>query len=78
MGYRLWVIGGMALILSACGTTSKAPLDDAYFQPEKLPGSTSYTSTSSSTSTYSSNNEPGPTIEYLNVQDTTVTIRIRK
>ena len=75
MGYRLWVIGGMALILSACGTTSKAPLDDAYYQPEKLPGSTSYTSTSSSTIQPS---QPGPSIEYLNVQDTTVTIRIRK
>ena len=75
MGYRLWVIGGMALILSACGTTSKAPLDDAYYQPEKLPGSTSYTSTSNSTIQPS---QPGPTIEYLNVQDTTVTIRIRK
>ena len=78
MGYRLWLIGCCAAVLTACGTTSKAPLDDAYYQPEKLPGSTSYSSTSSSTSTYSSNNEPGPSIEYLNVQDTTVTIRIRK
>ena len=76
MGYRLWVIGGLVAVLTACSTTSSLPsIDDAYYQPEELPGSTGYTSTPSSTSSTSST---GSNIEYLNVQDTTVTIRIKR
>ena len=62
------IILSLALGLIACGTTSKAPLDDAYYQPEKTQ-STPNTPTSPTSPT---------SIEYLNVQDTTVTIRIKK
>ena len=66
----------MAVIMTACSTLQSLPVDDAYYWPEKTevasqpsqPGQPSQPRTSS---------QPN-TIEYLNVQDTTVTIRIRK
>ena len=53
----------MALGLASCA--SQAPLDDAYYWPDKKAQSTQITQ----------NNQK---IEYLNVQDTTVTIRVNK
>ena len=53
----------MALGLASCA--SQAPLDDAYYWPDKKAQSTQTTP----------NNQK---IEYLNVQDTTVTIRVNK
>ena len=53
----------MALGLASCA--SQAPLDDAYYWPDKKAQSTPNTP----------NNQK---IEYLNVQDTTVTIRVNK
>ena len=59
-----------ALALVACKTTSQAPLDDAYYWPDK-----------SAHATHSEPTEPGassPSIEYTNVQDTTVTIKVKR
>ena len=56
----------MALGLASCA--SQAPLDDAYYWPDKKAQSTQ---TTSNTPNYQK-------IEYLNVQDTTVTIRVNK
>ena len=56
----------MALGLASCA--SQAPLDDAYYWPDKKAQSTQTTP----------NNPNNQKIEYLNVQDTTVTIRVNK
>ena len=62
--------------LAACSTIGKAPIDDAYYWPEKSnvstqPSQHSQPRPSSSTPAVSP-------IEYTNVQDTAVTIRIHK
>lgn len=59
----------MALGLASCA--SQAPLDDAYYWPDKKAQSTQSTPITPNTP----NNQK---IEYLNVQDTTVTIRVNK
>lgn len=56
----------VALGLASCA--SQAPLDDAYYWPDKKAQSTQITP----------NNQNTQKIEYLNVQDTTVTIRVNK
>ncbi len=55
-----------AVCLSACSTAQLPPMDDAY-----------YTRNNQSNQS-NQNNQSAPAIEYLNVQDTTVTIRIRQ
>lgn len=66
----------VALLFSACGTVSTIPIDDAYHWPKK--------NTPVELSSPAQVEEPEtpetqvPAIEYLNVQDTTVTIRIKK
>lgn len=68
--YRLLATGLTALAVSfaSCKTSSQAPLDDAYYWPDNQAESSSMIQNPQNT----------PTIEYLNVQDTAVTIRIRK
>ena len=62
-------VGLLLLIcLSACAYQQKAPIDDAYYWPEQ---STQITPASPATPA----SDP---IEYINVQDTTVTIRIKR
>ena len=56
-----------ALGLCACGSVSTAPLDDAYYWDD-----------SSQPTNPNSPSLPGDSIEYLNVQDTVVTVRIKK
>lgn len=58
----------MALGLTACGTTSIAPLDDAYYWPDKKTQNIQSTQITPNT----------PSVEYISVQDTTVTIRVKK
>jgi hypothetical protein len=55
-----------AVCLSACSTAQLPPMDDAY-----------YTRNNQNNQSNQSN-QSAPSIEYLNVQDTTVTIRIRQ
>jgi len=64
---------------TACSTVQNVPIDDSYYSPEVEKGDlptpsipvTHVTQTTQTTPTTQS-------IEYLNVQDTTVTIRIKK
>ena len=76
-----------ALLLTGCATTNVAPLDDAYYWPDKnvettatakttQPSSPSQPSQTSSPSSSSSTSEPK--IVYTSVQDTAVTIRIKR
>ena len=60
--------------LTACSTTTVIPIDDVYYTPS-AESKTQNTQINQSTQSVQSS----PTsIEYLNVQDTTVTIRIKK
>lgn len=69
-------VGLLLLALAACHTTSQAPLDDAYYWPDKsVHTEHSESSTPSASSTPSTHSIP---IEYTNVQDTTVTIKIKR
>ena len=69
-------VGLLLFALTACHTTSQAPLDDAYYWPDKSVHTEHSESSASSASIASS--ALSPSIEYINVQDTTVTIRIKR
>ena len=88
MGYRLWVIGMCVCALSACGV--QIPIDDAYHWEDRTSkastttsttsqsSQTSQTSTSSTTSQTSEPKPAQPTLEFTNVQDTTITVKIHR
>ena len=61
-------------VCCACGVSSSAPLDDAYYWPDKK--TQNIQSTQITPNTQSSPNTPA--IEIINSQDTTVTIRVKK
>ncbi|MBR4432250.1 MAG: hypothetical protein IKS76_03495 [Paludibacteraceae bacterium] len=68
-----WIIVLIALSLSACGTVATIPLDDAYYWPENT-----QTIQTTQVTPNTPNTPKAATIEYLNVQDTTVTIRVKR
>ena len=74
----------VAAAFAACSTANGIPIDDAYYSPDiesPAPATTSKTAAPSSSSSQSSassqSSSSSSSIEYLNVQDTTVTIRIK-
>ena len=80
-------VGLLLFILTACA--SQAPLDDAYHWMDKAEQmaataaqtaqqSATSTSSSSSSSSTSSATPTAPSLEYTNVQDTTITVRIKR
>lgn len=67
----------LALCLASCKTASQFPMDDAYYRPAPetvLP----VTRNPSPVTPNPSPVIPNPSIEYLSVQDTTITVRIKK
>jgi hypothetical protein len=74
--YRLLAVGltALAVFMASCHTASQVPMDDAYYWPDNAaPIRTAATQTTPSTPT-----TPASAIEYTNIQDTTVTIRIKR
>ena len=71
-------VGLLLLALTACHTTSQAPLDDAYYWPDKSASTTTKTSNPTSLPTGEGQGGASSSIEYTNVQDTTVTIKIKR
>ena len=76
-------VGLLLFILTACA--SQAPLDDAYHwmdKAEQMAAAAAQTAqqsaTSTSTSSTSSATPTTPSLEYTNVQDTTITVRIKR
>ena len=71
-----------AATFAACSTANSIPIDDSYYSPEVEKGdlpTPSIPVTHVNQTTQTTPNTPTTqSIEYLNVQDTTVTIRIRK
>lgn len=76
-------VGFLFLAFTACSTVQNVPIDDAYYSPaveNPAPATTSAPKTaapSSASSASSASSQSSSSIEYLNVQDTTVTIRIK-
>ncbi len=72
-----------SLLFTACASIGQVPMDDAYYweksNPSAVssPSSTSSASSASSASTPASPAKPSP-VQFTNVQDTTVTIRIKR
>ena len=66
------------LALTACNTVAFAPLDDAYYWPEKQTALTTTPSVSSTPSAPSVSSASSSSMEVINQQDTTVTIRIKR
>jgi len=60
----------MCLIGLASCQTSKAPLDDAYYYPDKREAV--------NTASQESSVETKPTVEVVSDQDTTITVRIKR
>ncbi len=79
MSKKLYILLFAAAAFVACSTANSLPIDDAYYSPQVESGTlptpsipvTHVNQTTQTTPTTQS-------IEYLNVQDTTVTIRIKK
>ena len=71
-------VGLLLFALTACHTTSQAPLDDAYYWPDKSASTTTKTSNPTSLPTGEGQSGASSSIEYTNVQDTTVTIKIKR
>ncbi|MBR2166676.1 MAG: hypothetical protein IJ915_09085 [Paludibacteraceae bacterium] len=68
-------LAALAVCLVSCKTTQLPPLDDAYYWPEK---NTPIIQNTQSNQQSTIKNQKSPIIEYLNVQDTTVTVRIKR
>ena len=74
------LILSIAFALTACGTINTIPLDDAYIWPDKKSASTESVVPVSEEPEAPAKTEstPAPTIEVINQQDTTITVRIKK
>lgn len=74
---KLSIVLGVAALLVACNTVQLAPLDDAYYYPDKQEAPAPEP-TQPSQPSQPSQPKPSSQVEYVNIQDTTVTIRIKK
>lgn len=78
---RLSYIVCCVLGLTACGSTSTIAVDDAYIWPDKTTPVSTPAETASPATVSEPVSEPvstGPTLEYTNIQDTTITVRIKR
>ena len=81
---RTWIIVlfAFALCLASCQTTTVIPIDDVYYwdkHESKTQVVQSSPNTQNTQNTQTTPNTPTtPKLEYLNVQDTTITVRIKK
>jgi hypothetical protein len=74
---KWFIVCVVAVVLAACSTLQSLPVDDAYYWPEKHVWDTQTTQTISTTPT-TQTTETTPRLEYLNVQDTTITVKIKR
>ena len=64
----------IAVLFTACAASQLPPIDDAYHWSDKTP----VAQTAPTVSQEPRAKSQQPSLEYLNIQDTTVTIRIKK
>ena len=72
----------IAVLFTACAASQLPPIDDAYHWSDKTPVSQTAPTSPNPQNIPNTPNIPNSpttsTLEYLNIQDTTVTIRIKK
>lgn len=78
MKHKMLIILGFVAVLSACSTVQIGPLDDAYYYPDKRESAVQTAQAPQSVRQHPKANSQQPSVEYVNVQDTTVTIRIKR
>ena len=66
-----------SLLFTACASIGQVPMDDAYYWEKSNPSAVSSPSSVSTPATPASPAKVSP-VEFTNVQDTTVTIRIKR
>lgn len=66
-----------SLLFTACASIGQVPMDDAYYWEKSNPSAVSSPSSASTPATPASPAKVSP-VEFTNVQDTTVTIRIKR
>ena len=79
--YRLLAVGltALAVLFASCHTSSQVPMDDAYYWPDRTIQHASHTTENNPASLPTGEGQGGASaIEYTNIQDTTVTIRIKR
>ena len=64
-----------ALVLCGCGSTAQAPLDDAYYWNEQRQ---QVTVAEQRQPTQTATTAASPSVEYISVRDTTVTVKIKR
>ena len=77
MSKKLYILFVTAAFFAACSTANGIPIDDAYYSPEIESPAPATTSAPKTAAPSSASSQASSSIEYLNVQDTTVTIRIK-
>lgn len=66
-----------SLLFTACASIGQVPMDDAYYWEKSNPSAVSSPSSASTPASPASSAKVSP-VEFTNVQDTTVTIRIKR
>ena len=66
-----------SLLFTACASIGQVPMDDAYYWEKSNPSAVSSPSSASTPASSASPAKVSP-VEFTNVQDTTVTIRIKR
>ena len=70
-------IGLVALALTGCASVETPPLDDAYYWPDKQ--TTTVSANAAAPAVQATPNPTlSPTLEFINVKDTVVTVRIKR
>jgi len=81
MDKKLYILVFCLLSFSAavfCPVAAEAPLDDAYYWPEPIEQTTPTIPTTPTAPADTVTHNPSPVIEFTNIQDTTVTVKIRR
>ena len=68
---------GMVVFAPSCSTTSTAPLDDAYYWPDKK-AQTTVAPSAPEVNTPQPAPTSAPAMEVISQKDTTITVRIKK
>ena len=68
----------LTLCLISCGSSQLPPLDDAYYWPDKRQAAVSAVQSAPVQLETTGEAQNTPKIEFINVQDTTVTVKIKR
>ena len=72
------LLTAIAVSFVACNTVQLAPLDDAYYYPDKKEAPAPEPAQNIQNTQSTPKTPTASSVEYVNIQDTTVTIRIKK